>query len=203
MYYLFLQTIACTSKKSAQSLIEAAGATGGITGSGSRSGSSVNPASASSTLSGDTPVTATMNAITPTSTPSNDSVVTVTVTVIQSGTTTLPSVTQTLSPEEASSLLSSVLVQGGPATTDGLDVSSTPSATATDVPTATDDADSDCPYDEPSEGFSSTVSASATNNPSSASPSSASPSATTPVEANANATPSPTSLGSGGYSGYY
>jgi len=161
-------TITCTSDKIALSLIEAAGATGGITGSGSQN--STNPASASSTLSGTTPGTTTStDPTTPTSTALNETVVTVTVTTIVTptgtttpSTTTLPSVTQTLSPEEASSLLSSLLTQGGPA------------ATATPG--------------------NSTVSASTTNIPSSASPSA------TPVDI-ANAPSSPTGLGnaSGGY----
>ena len=118
-----------------------------------------------------------------------------------SGTTTLPSVTQTLSPEQASSLLSSLLAQGGPTSTATLDdlnkpsetLSSTVSTTATDsdIPTATPD--SNCPNDEPSEALSSTV---PTNIPSSSTPA-------TPVEF-ASPTSSPTGLGpaSGGYSGY-
>jgi len=198
-------TVACTSEKIALSLIEAAGATGGITGSGS--GSSINPASASSTLSGATPGTST-DSITPTSTSLNQSVVTVTVTlqVMASGTTTLPSVTQTLSPEQASSLLSSLLAQGGPTTTatpvdlnePSETLSSTVSTTATDSDIPTTTPDSNCPNDEPSEVLSSTVPASATNIPSSSSPPSA-----TPVEI-ANPTVSPTGLGttSGGYSSY-
>ena len=193
--YYFTQTITCTSEKIALSLIEAAGATGGITGSGS-GGSSTSP---SSTSSGGTSTATSLNSsITSTSTALNDSVVTVTVTVqvLASSTTTLPTVTQTLSPEEASSLLSSLLAQGGPATTatsDALDVpsqtlSSTVSATATgsdNLPTATPDSNSPT---------------SATNIPSS----SASPDASgTPVDI-ANTTASPTGLGSasGGYSGY-
>jgi len=123
-------TIACTSEKSALSLIKAAGATGDVTGSGS--GSSINPASASFTLSGAATPTS-MNAITPTSIAPNDSVVTVTVTLIASSTTTLPPVTQTLSPEQAASLLSSVLDEGGP-TSSTVTVSET--LTVTDIPTA-------------------------------------------------------------------
>ena len=148
-----------------------------------------------------------MDAIIPTSTASDELVVTVTVTLIPSSTTTLPSVTQTLSPEQASSLLASLLAQGGPATTatsDGLNqpsetVSCTASDTTTDIPTATPY--SNYPNYGSSEVPSSTVPASATNIPSSASPSSASPSATAPLEI-ANATGTPTGLGSAGYSGY-
>jgi len=166
-------TITCTSEKIALSLIEAAGATGGITGSGS-GGSSINPSSTSSTSSGTTSSTATLtdSSTTPTSTALDDSVVTVTQTVqvLASSTTTLPTVTQTLSPEEAANFLSSLLAQGGPTTTATSDV------------------------------LSSTTPTSATNIPSS----SASPDASaTPVDI-ANATASPTGLGSasGGYSGY-
>jgi len=102
--------LACTSKKSAQSLINASGATGGITGSG-KSGAltaSMHPTSASSTLNG------TIASATPAGT---ESVVTVTVTLTPSVPITLSSVTQTLSPDQASSLLSSLLA-GGPAPTD-------------------------------------------------------------------------------------
>jgi len=199
-------TIACTSEKIALSLIEGAGATGGITGSGSES--SIDPASASSTLSGASPSAPTStDLITPTSAALDEPVVTVTVTVqvLASSTTTLPSVTQTLSPEEASSLLSSLLAQGGPTITPtpgslnepSETPSSTVSATTTDsnIPTATPDSNS--PNDEPSEVPSSTASASATNIPSSASPSA------TPVKI-ANTAGSPTGLGSadGGDSSY-
>lgn len=189
LYYFFLQTIACTSEKSARSLINAAGATGGVTGSGS--GSS---ASASYTSSGATATS--MDTTTPTSTAPDESVVTVTVTIVPSSTITLPSVTQTLSPEQASDLLSSILAQGGPTTTaDGLDQPSE-TASSTDIPTTTPYYYSNYPNDEPSQVLSSTVPASATDIPSSTSPS-----ATTPLEV-ANATGSPTSIGSGGYSGY-
>lgn len=115
-------TIACTSEKSAQSLINAAGASGGVTGSGSgNSTSSINPASASSTSSGAnapetttsdpdcmTTTTTTTTVDTPTPTAASASVVTVTVTVTPS----LTSVTQTLSPEQASAVLASLLGQG-------------------------------------------------------------------------------------------
>ena len=196
MYYLFLQNIACTSKKSALSLINAAGAPGDVTGSGSRS--SINPASASSTLSGATTGTATMDDMTPTSsTAPDDSAVTVTVTLIPFSTTTLPTVTQTISPEQASSLLSSLLAQGGPATTASSDSLYEPSVTLSSTVSATATPDPNCSNDEPSEVLSSTVPTSPTNISSSASPT-----ATTPAEI-ANATSSPTSLGSGGYSGYY
>jgi len=207
--------ITCTSEKNARSLIEAAGATGGITGSDS-DGSSIDPASASSTSSGTTPgtTTSTDSITTPTSTALNDSVVTVTVTVqvLPSGTTTLPSVTQTLSPEQASSLLSSLLANGGTATTatsDSLNgpsetLNSTVSTTATDSgvpPTATPD--SNHPNDGgPSDVLSSTVPASDTGTNIPSSSPTPFPSAT-PVDI-ANTTVSPTGLGSasGGYGSY-
>jgi len=215
--------IACTSEKSAQSLINAAGATGDVTGSGSGgSASSINSASESSSATETaasmdmdySTVTTTIFASPPTAAvASNQSVVTETVTLIpliatplpSMITTTLPSVTETLSPEQAASLLSSLLAEGGQATAtanlDGSDepsetASSTVSATPTDIPTATPDSNS-CPSDGPPlEALSSTLSASTTNIPSSASPS-----AVTPV-AIANNTDSPTSLGSGGYNVY-
>lgn len=106
--------------------------------------------------------------------------------------------TQTLSPEQASSLLSSILAQGGPATTATSDCLNQPSETVSSTASATTTATpySNYPNYGPSEVPSSTVPASATNIPSSASPS-----ATTPLEI-ANATGSPTGLGSAGYSGY-
>jgi len=205
--------ITCTSEKNALSLIEAAGASGGITGSDS-DGSSIDSASPSSTSSGTTLGTTTsMDPITtPTSTALYESAVTVTVTVqvLPSGTTTLPSVTQTLTPEQASNLLSSLLADGGSTTTatsDSLNepsetLSSTVSATATDsdVPPTTTPNSNYPNDDEPSDVLSSTVFASDTNIPSS-SPT-PSPSAT-PIDI-ANATVSPTGLGSasGGYGGY-
>jgi len=217
--------ITCTSEKSAQSLINAAGATGEVTGSGSGgSVSSVNPASESLsfTSSGATAtetaldmnhitVTTTVFASPPTVTvASNQSVVTGTATLIplittplsSMFTTTLPSVTETLSAEQAASLLSSLLAEGGLATAtsnfNGSDapsetVTSTVSATATDIPTPTPDSNPCLGDGLSSEALSSTVSASATNIPSSTSPS-----AVTPVAVANNST----SLGSGGYNGY-
>lgn len=206
--------IACTSEKSAQSLIKAAGATGNVTGSGS--GGSASPInSASDSLSATetassmdmdySTATTTLFASPPTATvASNQSVVTETVTLMITTplpsmiTTTLPSVTETLSPEQAANLLSSLLAEGGQATAtatlDGSDepsenASSTVSATPTDIPTATPDSNP-CPSDgSPLEALSPTFSASA------------SPSAVTPV-AIANNTDIPTSLGSGGYNVY-
>ena len=202
IYLLFpSQTITCTSEKIALSLIEAAGATGGITGSGS-SGSSINSTSTSSTSSGDTSTaTSTDSSTTPTSTSLDDSVVTVTVTtLVLASSTSPPSVTQTLSPEEASSLLSSLLGQGGPTTTATSDGSETPSPT--DSATATDSGST--PTATPDPNNLNGVPSSTTPTPATDTPSSASPDASgTPVDI-ANATASPTGLGSdsGGYSGY-
>jgi hypothetical protein len=215
-------TIACTSEKSARSLINAAGATGDVTGS--VSGNPTNSINPASTLSGATPgftasetaasnldyysmTTATTFAPTPAATAaSNQPATTVTVTLIVTAlpspsmiTTTLPTVTRTLSPEQASSLLASLLAQGAQTapTTDSSSetVSSTVSATATVIPTATPNLDS-YPGGEPSASLSSTVSASTTNIPLPASPSTITPVA---IVNNTNSLPNP---GSGGYNGY-
>lgn len=185
----------------------------------------------SSTLSGATPgptaaetavsidadyntITTTVFASTPIPTASQQSIVTVTVTLIPLNpttlpsmiTTTLPSVTETLSPEEAASVLSSLLGQGGLTTELPETVSSTVFAAATATLIS---------VSNPSvEVLSSTVSASATNIPLFISHSSSAvtptatadntgniPSAVTPV-AIANNTGSSINPGYGGYSGY-
>ena len=86
-----------------------------------------------------------------------ESVVTVTVTLTPSVPTTLPSVTQTLSPKQASSALASLLAQGGPVATgtpDAPDCSDEPPDTPAPVVSASDTdtqptATPDC-SDEPS-----------------------------------------------------
>jgi len=176
--------IACTNEKTVQSLMDAAGATGSRSGG---SPGSMNPASPSSTLSGTVPAaaatteaTASMDpdcyatittATIPTATASQP-VVTVTITLLPSVPTTLPPVTQTLSPDQASIALASLLAQGGQVATNTLSGSS--------------------------ETFISTLSASATDIPSSAPPS-----ANTAVTTANNASSSASSgSGYGGYSGY-
>ncbi|KAF8804663.1 hypothetical protein BYT27DRAFT_6694604 [Phlegmacium glaucopus] len=148
--------VTCTSEKNAQSVINAAGATGDVTGSGSGASTSPKKNHGSASPTSSTPIAAATSAETaasmdadcmtdtPTSRPTAttpQSVVTVTVTVIPSVPTTLPPVTTTLSPDQASSLLA----QGGPAATDEPDCGSEPSealtsafpASATDIPPVT------------------------------------------------------------------
>jgi len=209
--------IACTSQKSAQSLINASGATGDVTGSG---GSRASSASGTTAPMGSDYMTTPFTASEPTAVPK--SVVTVTVTLTPSAPTTLPPVTQTLSPKQASSVLASLLAQGGPVATgtpDAPDCSDEPpdtpapapvvSASDTDTqPTATPDCS-----DEPSGA------------PTSAAPSvtdihipvtviqpTATPSATSGSASSATAAPiannasgsavSGSSSGVGGYNGY-
>jgi len=98
-------TLTCTSEKSALSIIDASGANGGITGadaSGSTNGTNSSASSSSSTTQS--------SAITPA--PTGPDIVTVTVTVIPE--TTLPITTTTISPQDASSIFSSILAQGQP-----------------------------------------------------------------------------------------
>ena len=117
--------------------------------------------------------------------------------------------TQTLSPQEASSFLSSALDQGGPATTatsDGLDepsdtLTSAVSATDTDsdiIPTITPSPN--CSNGKPSKVFSSTIpGASATNIP----PPASRHVSATPVEiTNTSGSPTGHASASGGDSGY-
>ncbi|KJA26807.1 hypothetical protein HYPSUDRAFT_84223 [Hypholoma sublateritium FD-334 SS-4] len=94
----------CTSNKTASSIIEASGASGGITGLDTTD-TSANSSTSSSTSA------------TPTASDASDSQVTVTVTVTQpiiTGTVTQTS-TQTVSPDQASSIISSLIAAGGQA----------------------------------------------------------------------------------------
>ncbi|KIM42152.1 hypothetical protein M413DRAFT_444619 [Hebeloma cylindrosporum] len=125
-------TLTCTSEKNALSVINASGAKGGIAGAdasgstnGTDSSSSSDPSSSSTAVepSGATPSPSPESSATPT--------VTVTVTVTPNA-TTLPATIRTLSPQEASSALSSILAQG-------TSIPSSASATSIDSasPTAT------------------------------------------------------------------
>lgn len=118
--------LTCTSEKSALSIINATGAKGGIAGDGA-SGSTDGTAPPTSS-GGDFTSVAQPSGPTPAPTPT----VTVTVTVNPNA-TTLPATILTLSPQEASSAISSILAQGTPTSSP----QSSASATSTDSASST------------------------------------------------------------------
>lgn len=183
--------IACTSEKSAQSLINAAGATGDVTGSGSGGSTTSNGTTSNGTIAGVTTVSQSVITVT-----------TITVTVSPSASiiqTPFPTVTQTqtLSPDQAFSLLSSLFAaQGTPTATgtpngdnDAITITLPP---ATVNPTPIPQGDDEC---SESSTFSATLPPATVSNPTSSSP----PTSAATVAAIANNTGSSTSSGSSDY----
>ncbi|KAF9566525.1 hypothetical protein CPC08DRAFT_758861 [Agrocybe pediades] len=133
--------LTCTSAKSALSLIEATGATGGITGSDNASSSQNSTESTESTtvLSDEgmeMPCTTASPSATTDAPDASQAVdrVTITVTLLPSQTITLDPVTTTISPEEASSILSSAVAEQKTVATDASSaVTQTPSATVNPI----------------------------------------------------------------------
>jgi len=127
--------LTCTSEKSALSIIDASGAKGGITGADT-SGSTNGTSSSSTVVIGKGYTSTTRPSAASTSnlpaTRTSPDIVTVTVTVTPTE-TTLPITIRTISPQDASSIFSSILAQGQPTSS----TVSSASATSTDSATST------------------------------------------------------------------